>query len=234
VRSLRTAVVVVSALLSGYASAADLPVRYQKAPVADTIFSWTGFYGGAEGIYGFGSGRTADAGPTDVTTKSSGGAFGAYGGFNYEFSNHIVAGVEANLDYADISGSSIDSVGIQYTNRFTWLGSARARLGYSFGQVLLFGTAGVAFSGVDHTVNDTPGATTGLISFHDTYAGWTAGGGADYAITPSLIARLEYRYYEFTNTTYGNTTAGGGAYFWTPHEFQPKLQTVSAGLAVKF
>jgi hypothetical protein len=33
--------------------------------------------------------------------------------------------------------------------------------------------------------------------------------GPDHAITPKLIARLKYRYYDFT--TYGSLTAGGGA-----------------------
>jgi hypothetical protein len=47
-----------------------------------------------------------------------------------------------------------------------------------------------------------------------------------------LIARLEYRYYDFT--TYGNMTASGGTCFWPAHECQAKLQTVSAGAAVKF
>src|ERR1700750_1195258 len=98
VRNLSTVIVVASALLSGSALAADLSMPYQKSPAA-AVFTWTGFYGGAEGIYGFGSGTTADAGPLDVTTKSNGGAFGAYAGYNYQFSSNIVAGVEGHPDY---------------------------------------------------------------------------------------------------------------------------------------
>jgi hypothetical protein len=30
-------------------------MQYQKSPAA-AVFTWTGFYGGAEGIYGFGGG----------------------------------------------------------------------------------------------------------------------------------------------------------------------------------
>ncbi|MDB5593172.1 MAG: porin family protein [Hyphomicrobiales bacterium] len=206
------------------------PASYMPA----SGFAWTGPYGGLQAAFGFGRGRTTDVGPDAVATRTNGGTFGAFAGYNHQFSNNVVAGLESDVNWANVSGGSTDSSGIAYSNKMNWFGSVRGRLGYAIGRALVFATGGVAFAGVDHTINDTPGTTTGLISFHDTQSGWTAGAGAEYAITDNLIARAEYRYYDFSGKTYGNTTAGGGSYFWYPHEFQARMQTVSAGLAVKF
>ena len=111
----------------GSASAADLPVKAPSmAPVVAPLWSWTGFYVGISGGYGwshttvvptatgtqtgvFGDApailATQLAGIVPVDVSSRGGLFGVQAGFNYQF-NQFVVGVEADYSWAHINGSS--------------------------------------------------------------------------------------------------------------------------------
>ena len=82
---------------------------------------------------------------------------------------------------------------------------------------------GVALGGIKDTV------TTNNSSFTSdkTRAGWTIGGGVDYAATDNLVLRLEYRYTDFgkQNFDLNNST-----------NYSRKLSTndIRIGVAYKF
>jgi outer membrane immunogenic protein len=84
-------------------------------------------------------------------------------------------------------------------------GSVRSRIGIAFDRFLIYGTGGVAFTGFNTTITDTTGFFTGVqgtnTTFSNTRAGWTAGGGIEYAITDNWWVRAEYRYSNFGHTT---------------------------------
>ena len=105
-----------TALLTTWASAqaADLPMApvYQPAAapvVVRQVYNWTGFYVGVNGGCGWGS-----QDPLNIITDRfdrfshgiSGGAFGGTVGAQIQAS-HVVMGLEADLDWADITGSSV-------------------------------------------------------------------------------------------------------------------------------
>ena len=116
----------------GPAFGADLP-RAQpvtKAPVVvpSPVFSWTGFYIGGNAGYGWGTGKDA----SDLFGLEPQGWFGGgQAGFNYQFDNSIVAGIET-----DIQGGVI-SEGVP---GFSWsldcFGTVRVRVSFSFGRVV--------------------------------------------------------------------------------------------------
>ena len=98
------------------ARAADLPSApvYQPAAapvVVQRVYNWTGFYLGVNGGYGWGS-----QDPLNIITNRfdsfstgiAGGAFGGTLGAQIQ-AGHVVMGLEADLDWADISGSSFDT-----------------------------------------------------------------------------------------------------------------------------
>ena len=58
-----------------------------------------------------------------------------------------------------------------------WFGTVRGRAGYAVSNVLLYGTAGLAFG-------ELSGETFGLVSENHTNLGWTAGVGAEVPFTP--------------------------------------------------
>jgi len=158
--------------LAAVASAADLgrpapaPV-YTKAPVI-APFSWTGFYVGANGGWGWGGSDDVDffpattaanvfftghAVPGSVPVSPSGGLAGAQIGYNWQWTRNWVFGVEGDFDWADIKGKGSVSTTATGFVPFTTtaeqkledLSTIRARIGYAWDRALLYGTGGAAF-----------------------------------------------------------------------------------------
>ena len=93
-----------------------------------------------------------------------------------------------------------------------WFGTSRTRLGFlATPNVLLYGTAGVAFGQVkdDATVN-TPGLGSFTASFKDVKAGWTAGVGVEAAFGGGWSGKLEYLYIDLGATSHSFGTIGLG------------------------
>jgi outer membrane immunogenic protein len=114
----------VLALLTGFATAADLVPTYEPAPppmISPTpiAFNWSGFYLGGHGGWGWGSGAFAD-----------GFVIGGQIGANWQFNNFVV-GAEGDGSWVDWNGT--DAVG-----------TARLRGGIGFDRFLVYGTGGVA------------------------------------------------------------------------------------------
>ena len=97
----------IGALLAGVATsalAADLPTSKPAPPVAyapPPIFIWTGFYLGANGLYGWGDTHGPGAA---VFGNPSGGMGGVTAGYNYQI-GQFVTGLEGDVDFGDISNN---------------------------------------------------------------------------------------------------------------------------------
>ena len=147
VKTFVAAVIAIAAFsLVNTASAADVPV---KAPIYNPAraapYNWTGFYVGINGGYGTGK-TTGELLPLSFFGNHdiNGGLFGAQAGFSYQMSN-VVLGVEADWDWADINGSQALFIFTE-SAKLENLGTLRARLGYAWDRVLLYGTGGWAWS----------------------------------------------------------------------------------------
>ncbi|WP_029005647.1 outer membrane protein [Azorhizobium doebereinerae] len=188
--------VLASALLAAPAMAADLARAPTPAPAivtaAPPAFSWTGFYIGANAGYAWGSGTgAADANGLNPDGWLGGGQVG----YNYQFQNNMLVGLEA-----DVQGSDIGSSNGALSSKLDYFGTVRARLGYAFDRVLPYVTGGFAWG---NNKISTPG-----ISESNTLTGWTAGAGVEYALTNNWTARAEYLY---TDLGKGNYNAIGEA-----------------------
>ena len=174
------------AALTGSAAAADLarpaPHQYFKAPVAPPIFSWTGGYIGINGGGAFGR----SAFDTTGGFNTSGGLVGGTLGYNYQISQ-AVFGVEGDIDYANISGTTNNGCRLGCKTSDNWLATVRGRLGYAVDRVLPFVTGGAAFG-------DIKASTPGFFGADQTNAGWTAGGGIEFAFAQNWTAKAEYLY----------------------------------------
>lgn len=181
--------------LAGSAFAADLPSR--KAPpvmVAPApIFTWTGFYVGANIGYGFGASNTNVGSlvlPPPATANhfanwnggvSQGGGVlgGGQIGFNWQALPWLVAGVEADFQAADIK-STLNTIGtmppgnggttqfaqITGGSRLDWFGTVRARLGVTIAPtLLLYATGGLAYGDVKNAAAAVVVNSTGSTIF---------------------------------------------------------------------
>jgi outer membrane immunogenic protein len=238
-RNILLSAVALSALAIGSASAADLPRRQAAAapvPVyAAPIFTWTGFYVGGEvgGAWVNDNGRAFAPGfigsiPYGTATGVTGGLFA---GFNYQFAGPIVIGIEADIEATSINTnvSTFCAVpggcgaGGPFKETMPWQGSVRGRLGYAAGPALFYVTGGLAVAQFNTNYGVGPGST----SFSGTNAGWTVGGGIEYAFNANWTARVEYRYSQFNFT---DTPAAVGVSV----KHQPSENAVRVGIAYKF
>lgn len=185
--------------LGGAAAAADLPAApaaapYYKAPAFAPAYNWSGFYIGINGGGGFGRSDWTTPGGFDT----SGGLVGGTVGYNYQM-NQAVLGVEGDVDWADINGTVTNTacpIGCKTSD--SWLSTVRGRLGYAADRFMPYITAGGAFGDI---------RAAGVGSGSVTNAGWTAGGGIEFAIAGHWTAKAEYLYVDLGNFTC--TTCGG-------------------------
>jgi outer membrane immunogenic protein len=211
--------------LAGQAFAADLPNKapaYKAAPVP-MLYNWTGFYVGVYGGGGWGQHDRSMAGFNN-SYNSSGGLIGATAGYNWQFNNPLVVGLEGDIAWANIKGDDGGVGGSTDQSTYRWLGSVRGRLGYAANNWLFFGTGGWAFANIRHGNNGAPTDT-----FDNTRSGWTVGGGVEYAFLPNWTVRADYRYFDF-----GSYSRSAPANAVNPYSVANKLQTVTIGLSYKF
>ena len=191
------------------AQAADLtpPPAPVEPETVTPVFTWSGPYIGAEGGYSW---NTFEPDGTS-NVDANGGVLGVFGGYNYQFDNNWVVGVEGdvlpNWNKEDVAFGSVET---------TWQGSVRARVGYAFDNALIYGTAGWAIARAE--ANPDVGSDQS-----DTLNGWTVGAGIDYAFTQNIFARGEYRY-----TDYGSGDFGPAG------DFDLNQNTIMIGVGVKF
>jgi len=219
------------ALLAGSAAAADLSTRYpvKAAVVPVQMFSWTGFYIGGNVGWGWASNSFDYAVPGASFAYDVGNTNGFFGGlqggYNYQFANNVVIGVEADLEFADISSSNNLLVGGPASGQFTsssvdTYGTIRARLGYAVDRFLPYITGGAAWG------NTSFNGPWGL-SNDATRWGWTIGGGAEYALTNNWTIKAEYLYIDLGNKDI--------AYPWGDIASSSiTMNTVKAGVNYKF
>jgi outer membrane immunogenic protein len=181
------------------ATAADLP---PPPPAYAQVFSWTGFYIGANAGYGWTntSGTlTTTSGSEHFTITGNGFLGGAQAGYNWQWSS-VVLGAEADFQGTTINGPFSASAGplISATAKEPWFGTVRGRLGYAIDRVLIYATGGAVYG--DTTLNGTV-STVAPFSSSATFWTWTAGAGVEAAFWGCWSAKLEYLYIDTPNNT---------------------------------
>jgi opacity protein-like surface antigen len=75
-----------------------------------------------------------------------------------------------------------------------WYGTARARIGWAPGPVLLYATGGLAYGTVD--LNSTLTGPTAVLGsqISESRIGWVGGGGIEYLVRPNVILSAAYQY----------------------------------------
>jgi outer membrane immunogenic protein len=192
------------------ASAADLGTPYKALPPVP-MFSWTGGYVGVNGGGAWGqTDHTVSAsiiGSPAVTTGNfdvDGGLAGGTVGYSYQIGQWVL-GLESDLDWANIEGTNSTPIAVRgvagnvaVTSRLQWLDTTRARLGWAFGHVMLYGTGGAAYGGLTATTTASGAglgtAATATRADTQTRFGYAAGAGLEWAFTDNFTLKVEYLY----------------------------------------
>lgn len=257
-RKLLGSTAIAMALAASPALAADLsyPVKAPPVMAVMPVFSWTGFYLGAN--VGYGWGDTSGYEPyfsndyvyTGLITSGSGSPDGWFGGFqagyNYQFYNNVVLGAEADVQFADMKDSysfgytvtdllstdpNDDDFGVygKYTTKIDAFGTIRARLGYSMDRFLPYITGGLAWANVKvsgTTLVDGTDLVGWSGSYSDTYWGWALGAGVEYAITDNWTMKAEYIYADLGSTSFSG--------LFDNNDLDFSMQTLKVGVNYKF
>ena len=244
-------------LVANGASAADLP---HKAPVAPTAapFSWTGFYIGANGGYGWQDGDGGinyffDRVPgvisnTEPSFDAKGGFGGGQIGYNYQIGRSVL-GIEADFQGSGIQGSfnrnpapgafccSNPNDIFSGDSKLNWFGTVRGRFGVAFNNLLLYATGGFAYGHVEESLTAVnPQFSPPLLFFSaggsKTLTGGVMGVGVEYGILPAWSVKAEYQYMDLGSTTPTGTTVLNGS----DHAdvFGHKYHTVRIGINYHF
>jgi outer membrane immunogenic protein len=210
--------------------AADLPPQGPVALAPAPVYDWTGLYLGAQigGEFGTGSYSVPLTGASH-TISNSGVFGGGFAGYSYQI-NSIVLGLQGEFNGSGVSGSVNPALGDTIKARQEWLASIDGRLGYGFNQFLVYAIGGVAFSELKHNYINRLDVDFG---FSNTRTGFDVGGGVEYALTPNWTARLEYRYYDFGETSYAAVQGPFGGTLYA-HNLKQTDNSVRIGLAYKF
>jgi outer membrane immunogenic protein len=233
---------------------------------------------------GIGSATAFD--PTSMTSANHwGGIGGGYAGYNWAVTPSWVIGVEGDFNKANLGNTNVNSIlttggvpvatgcttnpvppggapttcnGAVMSDNLNWIATVRGRLGYTWGSMMLYGTAGAAFmnqelsGGVTTCTTAAAGAfpcTPGgnlnknvasiATSASQTNSGWVAGGGIEVMATANWLVRIEYLHYAFsTGTTHSaacslcvaGAFSGPGNFSWNSASYD----SIRAGLAYKF
>ena len=189
--------------MTGSAFAADMAPRYAKAPapVPVAIYSWTGFYIGING--GWASSNKCwdflgtQAAPRTVALAegchdATGGTVGGQIGYNWQAGNWVF-GVEAQGNWADLSGSNVSLAFPTFTNRsrIDGIGLFTGRIGYAWDAALLYvkGGAAVVSDKYNYFLNAAV-VDTGVAS--ETRWGGTVGVGVEFGFASNWSVAFEY------------------------------------------
>ena len=207
--------------------------------------------------------------PTAVRLRDDGFTGGGQIGYNYQFGtgSGIVVGVEADAAYTDLDRTVVLSnttnfgplvtpgappttrVNV-YRGTLDYLGTVRGRIGYAFDKVLVYGTGGFAYGGVDNRVTYFAPNSATLPFFQGRQntieTGYAYGGGIEYAVpTDSFFQRLnffnssavtvkvEYLHYELGGRRVAIPGVNGGPGNYSAR-FRNEGDIVRAGINYKF
>lgn len=194
------------------AVAADLAARpYTKAPaMVAAIYDWSGFYIGVNG----GWGQTHDRRVFDPTATligsydANGGTVGGQIGYRWQ-SGQWVFGVEAQGNWADISGSTANLVVAgTVRSKMDAFGLFTGQIGYAWQNVLVYVKGGAAVTDRNYQFLDATGALASSTGY-DTRFGGTVGVGFEYGFAPNWSFGVEYNHiFEGRNGKTFTTPAG--------------------------
>jgi opacity protein-like surface antigen/outer membrane protease len=202
-------------------------------PPLPAIYDWSGFYAGlnagaawgsydpltsttSDGVISGATGRV-NAGGANQSIKPLGFIGGSQAGYNRQW-GHLVAGIEADVDYLHLNGATVSpaitlsnvpppsEVVIGSYGNADWLATVRPRVGWAADNWLFYATGGLAVTAIrdDFTLNaGFRDPNLGSIMFQAgrlnnvVEAGYAVGGGIEAGITDQLSVKAEYLHVDF-------------------------------------
>lgn len=180
---------------------------------------------------------------------SSGSAWlgGAVAGYNWQRGS-LVFGFEGDISGMNLKSETtgiISGLGGPFSDdavaRIDRYGTVRARLGWTAGSFLFYGTGGLAYGNVSLTNTENLGAFGQLFSIGPLVAqtstvkvGWVAGAGIDYMMSKDLILNLQYQYIDLGTVNVAGVLEPTFGFYSPSSSQRAQFQVVTIGASWKF
>ena len=135
-------------------------------------------------------------------------------GYDYQFAgNWVVGGVVeySQLELQDaVTAFSITPAAYNFTRKLTSTFAARARGGYAFDNVLVYGTGGYAVGNMKHSFRTTNTVNAFPLSGGGDAKGYQWGFGAEYKILPNVTLGGEFIHTRLKDDDFGTRATNNG------------------------
>jgi outer membrane immunogenic protein len=225
---LATAFGAASVVFTSPVRAADIAASAGRIAVP----SWTGFYAGVHGGWGWGRTDIRDEiyntpfNPTEV--KYNGPLAGGQLGVNWQVGNYVL-GAELDGSWAFVRGNTSTNQGIISSSSKNGIGyralaTGTGRVGYAMGQWLAYAKGGVAWGDMEIITNQIGPLPT---TYQRSLFGAAAGAGVEVAFLRNVSAKVEYNliYFPTDKLVYAN--------WGTTSSLDHLVHVVKAGINVR-
>lgn len=183
-----------SAAIAAASAAFTSPVL-AGGPAPSPVVSWSGFYAGVHGGWGWGKTEFRDAliGPSNnpFTAYYNGPLAGGQVGYNWQQGNYVFgAEVDGSWSFARGNTSTAAVISSSTNNNvgYSALATLTGRVGYASGQWLAYVKGGGAYARTELTARFTPDITT----YTRDLFGAVGGVGLEVAFLRNVSAKVEY------------------------------------------
>lgn len=196
---------------------------------AQSAYDWSGAYVGVNaGIVYSDAPVTID--DTDVTPiYATGGLLGVTAGYNMDMAG-VVVGIEGDASLANVQGERSGASG-DFTADLDSLLTLRGRLGFTSGNALFYGTAGIAAGHASFTASPGDLITPETAETSGFVAGGVAGVGVEFALTDTMSIKTEGLIFQLAPLSTVADTGKGGSY---DAEYAPSGVTLRTGVNFQF
>jgi outer membrane immunogenic protein len=228
---------VTCAMISGSVLAADMPVLRESTVIPVPVYSWSGFYMGVHGGWGFGDvdfTRTAfDIGGHTM----DGGLFGGHIGYNWQMGYSWLIGVEASGTWSGVKKTVFgpmdrddfpDFQDDRWTTEVKWLATVTPRIGMTVSNWMWYLKGGVAFAQIEHRFETSVPPQS--FDTSETKVGWTVGFGGELLLGGNWIFGVEGNLYAL-----GSLRANNSAIMNFPdHDIDVSMWSILGRVSYKF
>jgi opacity protein-like surface antigen len=234
----------VGVLTSVYAGPERIDSKSSKEmPAVTEPCNWTGLYGGLH--VGFGGGkvywRDDDFGDNEILTNPTPtGVFGgAQLGYNRQFGNWLVLGIESEFEASDVSADQTVPHGDEtekYHVRNNWNGTVGARVGVtSFNNRLLaYAKGGVSFERWEYDWLEFEPTVTNKFGDSEWRVAPIVGFGLEYALNCRWSMNVEYKHLFLGDKEMSANRVDGGVNELESYRYDLSQDSVQVGVNYKF
>jgi len=223
----------VTVVMTGSVVAADMPVM--PAPIPMPVFSWTGFYVGLHGGWGFGDVGFHKSTAVIGDHTMDGGLAGGHIGYNWQMGYSWLVGIEASGTWSGVAKTVVGPLGPLFplfrndawSTEVKWFATVTPRIGVTISNWMWYLKGGVAFAGIDHRLVSPTAAAS--FDTSDTGVGWTIGFGGELLLASNWVFGIEGNRYDF-----GTFHADSGIANFPDHDFHPTMWSVLGRVSYKF